>query len=161
MKPKIKFIFIGPNQVLKKPTIVNNTLCVYLDKGKNYLYAKKNEPVLDLLLTSATKSETINFVKLLNTEGFYDFLRNLNLSKYSVLLRNQNINSLESIDFLITDFEKWNKANGLKKEKVIEKTRKVMSSKIITEFKRFLEIKYPKEIKYPRSTKKYSKPKVK
>lgn len=161
MKPKIKFIFIGPNQVLKKPTIINNTLCVYLDKGKDYLYAKKNEPVLNLLLTSATKSETINFVKLLNTEGFYNFLRNLNISKYSVILKNQNINSLESIDFLLNDFEKWKKADILKKDKIIKNTRKEMSAKIMSEFKRFLEIKYPKEIKFPRPTKKFQKAKAK
>jgi hypothetical protein len=141
---KIKFIFLGPNQTLKNPQIINNVLCVYLKNGANFLLAKKNQSLFELLLNTNNKKEQTDFIKLLNNEKFYEFLKEMpNLGVYSLVLKNQNIDNFEAIKEINDNFENWRSGTTLQKRKVIDKTIKEIKRIVFKNYFLSLEIKHP------------------
>lgn len=145
---KIKFVFVG-NRPIKKPELLNNVLCVYLNSGRSFLLARENRPVFEYLLNTKNKKDQLQIVELLKNNSFYEFVGSVpKIKEYCKLF--DSFNGFEKIDHLekvLKNFEKWTNGNTLQKQKAIDGFSKEIKQSILKEYFTNLNVREPKPVK--------------
>lgn len=152
---KIKFIFKGPNQNIKKPEIINGVLCISLKQSREFLFARNNKPIFEFIVNSQTDKEKIKIIKLLENPKFYEFVREIpNIENYSRYIeKHTKIENYKSTAELVSNFEKWVIGKDKTKKQAIAEIGKITKEEIL---KNYFNI-----LRSPEYNKNYKKPVVK
>lgn len=140
---KIKYIFRGPNQTLKKPEIINKTLCVYLKQGNAFLFARKNKSLFELFLNSRTDKEKIKLINILENPKFYEFIKEIpNINNYSKITERYKLENFNSTEIIETNFKKWITGGKLIQNIAISDVRNIIRNDILKNYFDILNKKY-------------------
>lgn len=140
---KIKYVFKGPAEALKKPEIINNTLCIYLNQGSAFLFARNNKSLFELFLNSYNSKNKYKVIELLGNPKFYAFIKEIpNINNYSKILDHNKLENFKSTEKIETNFKKWVASEKLSRNIAIAETGKITRNDILQNYFNILTQKY-------------------
>lgn len=157
----IKFIFKGKSEALRKPEIINNTLCVYFNRGDLYQLTINNKTFFELLANTNNKNKKQEIITLLQTPKFYEFIGLIpNFQNYVKLLAQYTLDNPKFLKEIISHYKEWEVSKKSIKKEILYNFSKITKKIILKDYFDALEIKYPKSKNQITKAQNKEKPKV-